>query len=172
MNALRSKWFLAGWLSVISCLHVYAEITLPALVSDGMVLQQGMKLKIWGHADPGEAITVSFNGAQASAAADNSGKWMVRLGPFAAGGPYTMIIRGKNTITLHDILVGEVWICSGQSNMEMTVGPGDTPGLYAYHNMPGVKDYQQVLAQADYPKMRLFTVAKAVANAPEAEHAS
>jgi sialate O-acetylesterase len=147
-------------------LSAHAEIKLPALVSDGMVLQQGVKLKIWGTADAGEKITISFNGAHDGATADRNGRWLVRLGPFTAGGPFPMTITGKTTITLHDILVGEVWICSGQSNMEMTVGPGDTPGLYAYHNMPGVKDYQLALAQADYPKIRLFTVAKAVANAP------
>jgi sialate O-acetylesterase len=160
------RWIFAGCLGVLICMSAQAEIKLPSLVSDGMVLQQGLKLKIWGNADPGERISVSFDGAKGSTATDNSGKWMVQLGPFTAGGPYTMTIVGKNTITLHDVLVGEVWICSGQSNMEMTVGPGDTPGLYAYHNMPGVKDYQQALATADYPKIRLFTVTKAVANAP------
>ena len=107
---------------MLGALSLRAEVKLPSLLSDGLVLQQGMKVNIWGTADPGERVTVTFGGQQVSGVTESGGQWKVKLGPLNAGGPFTMTIAGKNTITLHDVLVGEVWVCSGQSNMEMPVG--------------------------------------------------
>lgn len=89
-----------------------------SLFSDGAVLQQGMPVPVWGDAGNGERITVRFLDQTVSAIA-RDGHWMVKLKPLKAGGPFTMTIKGKNTIKLHDIMVGEVWIASGQSNMQM-----------------------------------------------------
>ena len=138
-----------------------AEVKLPDLLSDGLVLQRGMKANIWGTAAPGEQVSVSLKDQQLSAVADSEGQWKVKLGPLSEGGPFTLTIAGKNTIVLHDVLVGEVWVCSGQSNMEMPVGtnPEGWSG--------GVINYQEEIARADYPELRLFTVHKAVAGKPQ-----
>ncbi len=124
-----------GMLVLLLCLvgiaAVKAEVKLPALISDGMVLQRGQSVKIWGTADAGERIEVKFSGKTIPvsttgrklkdvyvATADAAGKWSLTLPAMKAGGPYTMMING---ITVSDILVGDVWLCSGQSNMELPV---------------------------------------------------
>ena len=99
-----------------------AEVRLPRLVADGMVLQRNTPLKIWGWADPGEKVTLHFRQKRYSATADAEGNWQVALPQQAAGGPYKMEIRGENHIRLDDILIGDVWLCSGQSNMEYPLG--------------------------------------------------
>lgn len=106
---------------MFSALGLRAEVKPPSLLSDGLVLQQGMKVNIWGTADSGERVTVTLKDQQVSGVADSGGQWKVKLGPLDAGGPFTLTISGKNTIALHNVLVGEVWVCSGQSNMEMAV---------------------------------------------------
>jgi len=113
-----------------------ADVSLPALISDGMVLQQGTKVNLWGEADPGEVVKVKLGGQEAEATAGHDRRWKVEIGPLSGGEPFTMSIVGKNIITLHDVLVGEVWICSGQSNMEMSVAPNQ-----AFWPMPGVLNY-------------------------------
>jgi sialate O-acetylesterase len=146
---------------LIACQQLRADIKLPALISDSMVLQQGMKVNLWGTADPGESITVTLNGHKASGVADSGGQWSIKLGPLSPGGPFTLIIAGKNTLTLHDVLVGEVWVCSGQSNMAMTVGPTRPPYF------TGVLSYQDEVRNASYPMLHLFTVEKTVASKPQ-----
>jgi sialate O-acetylesterase len=94
-----------------------AEVKAPPCITSHMVLQRDMAVPIWGQAAPGEKVTVGFRGQQKSATADRSGKWLARLDPLKAGGPDTLEITGANTITLNDVLVGEVWVGSGQSNM-------------------------------------------------------
>jgi sialate O-acetylesterase len=96
---------------------VCADVRPAALFSDNMVLQQGIKTPIWGWADEGEPVTVVFRGQRVKTTAKH-GKWMVKLSNLKAGGPDTLVISGKNTIELKNVLVGEVWVCSGQSNME------------------------------------------------------
>ncbi len=141
----------------LGALSLRADVKLPSLLSDGVVLQQGMKVNIWGTADPGEQVTVTLGDQRLSGTADNEGQWQVKLGPLNPGGPFTLTIAGKNTITLHDVLVGEVWVCSGQSNMEMPVqGWGS-----------GVVNYQDEVAHGDHPMLHLFTVQKAVAAKPQ-----
>jgi len=95
-----------------------AKVTLPRLISDGIVLQRGMPVPIWGWADEGEQVSVTFNGKQYNAITGTDKKWKVQLPQQKAGGPFEMIIKGSNTITLKNILFGDVWFCSGQSNME------------------------------------------------------
>ena len=94
-----------------------ADIEPAGIFAGHMVLQRDMEIPVWGTADPGEKVTVSINEQTKSVTADDKGNWMLKLGPLKTGKALTMTIKGNNTITFDDILVGEVWICSGQSNM-------------------------------------------------------
>src|SRR5579875_442774 len=108
--------------------HARADVRPHALFTDGLVLQRGKPCPIWGTADPSEKVQVCLTGTgkgstvllEAGMTAGKDGKWKTAFvpGPELAGGPYTLTIKGKNTITLKDVYVGEVWVCSGQSNME------------------------------------------------------
>lgn len=98
-----------------------AQVKLPRLISDGMVLQRDTELKIWGWASPGENVTVEFAGGKYNTTADAAGEWLVVLPPMKEGGPFKMTIDASNKLTVCDILVGDVWLCSGQSNMELPV---------------------------------------------------
>ncbi len=99
---------------------VRADVRLPNLFTDNMVLQQRMKAPVWGWADEGEEVTVSFRGQKVKTVAKD-GKWMVKLSAMKAGGPDELTVTGKNSITIKNVLVGEVWVCSGQSNMEFPI---------------------------------------------------
>jgi sialate O-acetylesterase len=134
-----------------------AEVKPNSLFSDHAVLQQGCAVPVWGTAKDGERITVAFGGQKVSTTATD-GKWRVRLEPLAAGGPFTMVISGENTVTISDLLVGEVWICSGQSNMERVLGPQE--------GMKPNANWEREVAAANYPQIRHFTVAKKTAFAP------
>nr|MBA3439988.1 sialate O-acetylesterase [Pyrinomonadaceae bacterium] len=107
-------WILIGWNEAV----IRAEVKPHSLFSDGMVLQQKMTVPVWGMATTGERVTVEFQGQKVSATAGQDGKWTIRLKPLRAGGPFPMTISGENKIQLGNVLVGEVWLCSGQSNME------------------------------------------------------
>ena len=100
---------------------VFCQVKLPHLISDGMVLQRDTKVKIWGWATRGENITVSFKDKKYKTIADHDGKWELVLSEMDAGGPYSMEIAASNRITLKNILVGDVWVCSGQSNMVLPI---------------------------------------------------
>jgi len=99
----------------------WADVKMPAVFADHMVLQRQMPVPVWGWADPAEQVTVTLGEQAAKATAGAQGKWAVKIGPLAAGGPHELRIAGKNTVVIKDVLVGEVWLCSGQSNMAMTV---------------------------------------------------
>jgi len=99
-----------------------ANVQLPPVLSSHMVLQQGMPVPIWGTAAPGEQVTVKFRDQAKTGTADAQGRWLVKLDPLKAGGPDTLTVAGANTLTLEDVLVGEVWLGSGQSNMAMGTG--------------------------------------------------
>jgi sialate O-acetylesterase len=134
---------------------VFADVRLPAVVSDNMVLQQNSKVTLWGWADPGEKIKVkaswqSFFGK--STKADKDGKWKIAVKTPKAGGPFTITIKAGNAIILKNILSGEVWICSGQSNMEM--------GMAVTNNAA------EEIAKADYPNIRLFDAARRLSARP------
>jgi len=96
---------------------LHAQLKLPSLIRDSMVLQRDTKLRIWGWAAPGEKIQIRFNSKSVHAITGTDGKWLAFLPAMKAGGPYTMEIKGKHVIVLKDILIGDVWFCSGQSNM-------------------------------------------------------
>ena len=125
-------------------LPVGADVKLPAVVGPNMVLQRDISVPIWGWADSGEDVTVTFAGQTKATKAAADGRWMVRLDPLTAGGPHPLTVAGKNTLKLENVLVGEVWLCSGQSNMGMTVGRSN--------------DAEQEIASAKYPSIRLFGV--------------
>jgi len=132
---------------------VQAEIKLPAIIGDHMVLQQGQKNPLWGWADPGEKLTVSVDGQSHSTTADDKGKWKVTLDPLKVGGPYEITIKGKEAVTLKDVLSGEVWICSGQSNMAWTVGASNDADLE--------------IMTANYPQIRLISVPQVGTQEPQ-----
>src|SRR3989442_13113987 len=114
-----ARLFFLMILAVLSAAGVKANVSLPDVISEGMVLQQGQAVPIWGKADPGEVVTVRFAGQSKKASAAMDGTWLVRLDPLRANAtPATMRISGKNTIELQNILVGEVWLVAGQSNMQ------------------------------------------------------
>jgi sialate O-acetylesterase len=130
-------------LCLVSSLAV-ADVKMSNIFGDHMVLQRGQKDRVWGTAEPGEAITVTIDKQTKTAKAAANGKWQVELDPMAAGGPHTLTVKGKNTVTFEDVLVGEVWICSGQSNMQWSVNSSNDPDLEK--------------AAAKFPKIRLITV--------------
>ena len=136
----------------------YSEITVNSLFSDNAVLQHGIDLPVWGKANNGENITVEICGQKKSTVAKD-GKWSLRLSSLPTGGPYTMTISGNNTITISNLLVGEVWICSGQSNMERRLAP--LPG------QRGIIGWEEAVANADFPQMRQFFIEKKTAFTPE-----
>lgn len=138
-----------------------AEIRLPAIIADNMVLQQQSSDPIWGWASPGEQISVTgswANGVTVKTQAGENGKWMVSIHTPKAGGPYTLTIKGDETIVLKNVMIGEVWVCSGQSNMEMPVS--GWPGA-------SILNSAKEISAADYPNIRLFTVKRKVAFKPQ-----
>ena len=114
---------LCFFIMITGVIPVRGDIVLPSVLSNNMVLQQNQKVKIWGWADIGEKISVSPGWMKKglTAVADQDGKWMVEIETAGAGGPHTLKLKGKNTILLENIMFGEVWICSGQSNMVYTM---------------------------------------------------
>jgi len=98
---------------------VFATVRLPKLISDGMILQRDSRVKVWGWATPSEKVTIEIARQELTSVANGEGEWFVKLSPVKAGGPYTMEIKGENTIKINNILFGDVWLCSGQSNMEL-----------------------------------------------------
>jgi sialate O-acetylesterase len=117
-----------------------SEVTVPAIFGNHMVLQADQPIPIWGWAGPNEKVTVRLGKSAVSATAGADGKWSVKLPKLAAGGPYQMTVAGTNTLTLSNILIGEVWVCSGQSNMCTDLGWCDLT--------------RKVAAEAKYPDIR------------------
>lgn len=130
-----------------------ADVTLPAFFSDHMVLQQGVPVPVWGRAAPGETITATLDGREQKTIADAQGAWQVKFPQLKAGGPYVLTVTGPNTVTINDILGGEVWLASGQSNMQFALE----------HANNGAQE----VAAADFPAIRMFTAAPAVAGTPQ-----
>src|SRR4051812_41743034 len=106
-----------------------AEVKLPAIFGSHMVLQRDQKDRVWGQAEPGEEVTVRIADQSKTAKAGPVGYWSVELDPMPAGGPHELTVTGKNTVKFEDVLVGEVWICSGQSNMQWPVELANDPDL-------------------------------------------
>ena len=138
-----------GWLFFCFLLSLpqtgFCEVRLPALISDGMVLQRETKVKIWGWAEKGEKVRIDFNGKIFTTCTGPGGKWVIVLSELKAGGPFSMTIKADNHITLKDIMIGDVWVCSGQSNMEL--------------NMQRVSPlYGAEIATSENPYIRYFEV--------------
>lgn len=130
-----------------------ADVKLPAIFSDHMVLQQDEDCAVWGWADPGEAVTVTIAGKSKSTKAGADGRWSLKLPELKAGGPHTLVVKGRNSLTVNDVLVGEVWLGSGQSNMGMLVQSS--------------KDFEGEKAKANLPKLRMFTVERTAIPTPQ-----
>ncbi len=138
--------------SVLFCLAAFAaalqpvraDVRLPAVFSSRMVLQRDRPIPVWGWAEPGENVTVQLAGVTRQTRANAEGEWKLTLPSMEAQGPLTVTVEGANTLRLEDVMVGEVWLASGQSNMEMGIG--------------AVKDGKQEIAAANHPQIRLFLV--------------
>ena len=145
---------LSCWLVVLSAASLpAASLRLPAVIGDNMVLQRDKAVPIWGWADKGEKVTVALAGQSVEATADDRGRWKVTLDKLEKAGPLEMTVKtASSSLTVKNILVGEVWVCSGQSNMEMGIG--------------ACRNAKEEIAAADYPQIRLFTVAKVRAAQP------
>src|SRR5215831_10147053 len=123
--------------------QVFSNVSLPKIFGDNMVLQRSKSIPVWGWADANEKITIQFDKQTKTVKADKNGKWMVRLDNESAGGPYQLTVTGKNIMVFNNVLVGEVWVCSGQSNMEMPI-----------EGWGKINNYQQEIRDADYPQIR------------------
>ena len=147
-------------LTVAAALFAAAEcaaaVTMPRVFGDNMVLQQGQRVPVWGKAAPGEKVTVSFAGQTAMATADAQGRWKTALAPLKAcaeGAEFR--VAGENAIAFKNVVVGEVWFCAGQSNMEFTMS-----------SRRKVKNWEQEVAAANWPLIRHFNVAHKVSKVP------
>ena len=136
-------------LLMIASLGANAKITMPKLFGDNMVLQRNKPIKVWGWAASNEKIEVQFRQQIKKLKAGKDGKWLVELDPEQAGGPFQLIIKGSNTLEYNNVLIGEVWLCSGQSNMEMPIA-----------GWGKINNYQKEIKDADYPQIRQFEVPK------------
>ena len=145
------KWTLLLLFFIASGLS--AQVKLPLLFSNNMVLQQGIEIPVWGWASPGEKITVTIDKTVASAKTTKDGKWSLKFPAMEYGGPHKMTVTGKNTVTFENVMIGEVWVCSGQSNMEF--------------HLITAKNGEEEIAASDYPDIRLFTVKKRISQNPQ-----
>jgi sialate O-acetylesterase len=162
MKPCKSLYRTVRLLFTAACLALsfsvaFAEVKMEGLFSDGLVLQQGVPVPVWGTAKDGEKVTVKFQDQTVTATAEH-GRWSVRLKALKAGGPFTLTIAGDNTITLHNVLVGEVWLCSGQSNMAFQLNRATN----AATAIPAATD----------PQLRFSTVPRGTADEPQTEVAA
>lgn len=139
----------------LCALPIHSQVQLAHIFSDNMVLQRNVKIPIWGWAKSNEKITVSFHSQVKTTQADTSGKWMVYLDSESAGGPFELEVKASNTLLLKNIVVGEVWLCSGQSNMEWTVGQSDHAA--------------DEIAHANYPLIRHIKINKEINSIPNSD---
>src|SRR3569832_228930 len=133
----------------------HAAVSLPAIIGDNMVLQQETKVRIWGSANPGERVVVTLQEKSSSTVADKQGHWETCVGPLTAGGPFDFTVKGDNILVVKNVLVGEVWLCSGQSNMEWPLA--------------NTVNATETVALANDPEIRLFTVEKHTSATPLAD---
>src|SRR2546427_8357758 len=157
---LSSSIVILGLRLVVST--AWADVRLPALVGNCMVLQRDAKIRLWGWADPGETIRIDFQSETIRARSDREGKWSASIGPYVAGGPYDMVVAGKNVLVLHDILIGDVWLASGQSNMGYPLKGGSDR----------INNAEEEIRKADFPRIRLFVVRNEAATRPRADVSS
>lgn len=139
------------------------ELWLPSIFSDHMVLQQEMPIPVWGRAKANSEVTASLCGNSVSTHADAGGKWQLELPPLKAGGPFALEVTSTVTRSYPDVLVGEVWLCSGQSNMDFTLAKT------AKRSFSGATDWQQEVAAANHPQLRMFTAGWAMNEFPQCD---
>ncbi|MDH3254134.1 MAG: 9-O-acetylesterase [Acidobacteriota bacterium] len=151
--AVVLSWGWAGGASVQG-----TGLRLPALFADHMVLQREMEVPVWGSAAPGDEIAIEIAGQRKVAVADENGDWRTTLDPLPAGGPHELVVQGDHTLHFSDVLVGEVWLASGQSNMEMPLA-----------GWGRILDFEAEIARADYPEIRLFHVEHTTAMRPQSD---
>lgn len=151
------------WLALFVCmvLSLWGKIRLPSILSDNMVLQRSDTVNIWGWAAPSQNVTVkpSWDNRIYTTKAENNGKWLLQIQTPEAGGPYQIDISDGELLTLKDILIGEVWICSGQSNMEMPV--------HGFYGQPVVGSLEEIVEASQYPDIRMFTLPPTPAAEPQ-----
>ncbi len=151
-NVMRASFLLLLVLGLAFTAN--ATVTLPVIFTDHMVLQRERPVPVWGWAEAGREVNVKFAGQVKATKADKDGKWKVMLDPLkASNDPQNLMVSGQNTVVIKDVLVGEVWLCSGQSNMAMTV--------------KGVQDAEKEIAAANFPLIRMFFVQSFTATSPQ-----
>jgi len=151
-NTLKHSLLSIGALILIGC-SSRADVTLPGIFSDHMVLQRNAPVPVWGWAAPGEKVTVTIAGQTRTTTADDGGQWRLKLDNLSADRPLTLTVTAHNTIVIQDVLVGEVWLASGQSNMQLSVN--DATNAW------------REKAAANFPRIRMFTVARHPAITPQ-----
>lgn len=154
------KKIIIAILIVLNYTTINAQIAVSNIFADNMVLQRNTPIPVWGTAKANEKIEVKFNTQIKKTKADKNGKWIIRLNNETAGGPYNLTIKASNTIQIKNVLVGEVWICSGQSNMEMPVGK---------QKEWSVSNFEEVTAAANYPMIRQIKIMNAISSLPETD---
>src|SRR3954471_21577682 len=147
----RLLWFCL--LSLLAAHQLTAEVKMPSVLSDGMVLQRGLPVHLWGTAEPDEVVSAEFRGEKKSTRANSLGRWNLYMDSGIAGGPYALVISGRDNIRFQDVLVGDVWLASGQSNME-------------FHT-DQLKDPESELSKADLSNVRLLQIVKRAAEFPQ-----
>ncbi|MDG1890388.1 MAG: sialate O-acetylesterase [Verrucomicrobiota bacterium] len=153
-NRKRKQGIILGTLiALLAPAVLQAEVSIPSIIGNNMVLQREQENRIWGWANAGEVVTVRIQDQKKQAKTHADGSWRLMLDPLPVGGPYTMTIRGKNTLTLDNILVGEVWICSGQSNMQWSVNSSNDADLEKLN--------------ANHPRIRLISVPQVGTQVPQ-----
>lgn len=161
---IRTKGFVVGAALLVAVMSesIFADVVLPSVISDGMILQRNAQVPIFGKASPGEAVRVQPDWIDRSfkTVAEPDGRWSVTVPTGETGAPHSLTVHAGNTITLTNILFGEVWLCSGQSNMEMRMKP-----FPPWHG--GTLNYQQEIDSANYPDIRFFYVEKRASRQPE-----
>jgi sialate O-acetylesterase len=143
------------FVALIICSSLFADVKLPNFFGNNMVLQRDKPIPVWGWANPNEKISVDFNHQTITTKADKAGKWIIKLSNENAGGPYVLTVKGKNVVIFNNVMVGEVWICSGQSNMEMPIA-----------GWGKINNYEKEIAAANYPMIRHIKVANTVSTIP------
>jgi len=165
MSKVRAFQILLGILISLSCSSI-ADVKLPSIISDNMVLQQNCEVNFWGSADPGETIYISPGWSRdnvtvlSMAVANDKGKWFTTFRTPQAGGPYDIRIKGNNNLVIKNVLIGEIWLCSGQSNMEMPMKGWEKQPVYGA---------DEDIKNADNSSIRFFTVPKRTADKPQTD---
>ncbi len=147
------KLFLFLLVVLISSISIKAQVTLPKIFADNMVLQRNTAIPVWGWAKANEKIEIQFNKQVKKTKADKNGKWIIRLDNEIAGGPFNLIIKGKNIIEIKNVLIGEIWLCTGQSNMEWSVAQSN--------------DFNNELASSNNPMIRHIKIDKEINTLPQ-----